>query len=65
MVDETGKGLPVTNTLAYLALSSVMKWKKSFITLTPGINVVKLFYSSLLTAEPNKLECLLLAFFSG
>jgi hypothetical protein len=41
------------------------EWKKSFITLTPGINVVKLFYSLLLTAGPNKLECLLLAFFSG
>jgi hypothetical protein len=32
------KGLPVTNALAYLE-----KRQKSFITLTPGFNVIKLF----------------------
>jgi hypothetical protein len=35
MLDQTGKYLPCTNTLAYLTSSSAMK-KKSFITLTPG-----------------------------
>jgi hypothetical protein len=34
--------IPDTNTLAYLALSSAMK-EKSFITLTPGANVIKKF----------------------
>jgi hypothetical protein len=42
MLDETGKRLPGTNTLAYLASSSAMK-EKSFITLTPVVNVIKLF----------------------
>jgi hypothetical protein len=32
--------LPGTNTLAYLASSSAKK-KKSFLTLTPGFNVIK------------------------
>jgi hypothetical protein len=35
------------NTLAYLASSSAMKEKsftKSFITLTPGVNVIKNFF---------------------
>jgi hypothetical protein len=36
--------LPVMNILAYLALSSAMK-EKSFKTLTPGANVIKLFSS--------------------
>jgi hypothetical protein len=35
MSDYTGKGLPVTNTLAYLASSSATE-ETSFITLTPG-----------------------------
>jgi hypothetical protein len=39
-----------------LASSSATK-EKSFITLTPGINVRRRFPSSL-TAEQNKLECL-------
>jgi hypothetical protein len=30
---------------------------KSFVTLTPGVNVIKLFPLSLMT-RPNKLECL-------
>ncbi len=34
--------MPGTNTLAYLASSSAMK-EKSFITLTPGGNPIKLF----------------------
>ncbi len=34
--------------------------KKGFLTLTPGVNVIKLF-PSLLTMSPNKLECLYLA----
>jgi hypothetical protein len=34
--------LPGRNTLAYLASPSATK-KKSFITLTPGANVIKLF----------------------
>ncbi len=54
MLDQTGKWLPVTNTLAYLALSSVMK-EKGFITLTPGVNHINLFSSSLMT-RPSKLE---------
>ncbi len=33
--------MPGTYTIAYLAASSAMK-KKSFITLTPGVKVVKL-----------------------
>ena len=46
--------MPGTNTLAYLASSSAMK-EKSFITLTPGINILKL--SSLpLMQRQNKLE---------
>jgi len=35
--------LPVTNALAYLATASVTK-EKGFIRLTPGVNVIKLFY---------------------
>jgi hypothetical protein len=42
MLDKTGKRLPGTNTLAYLASSSATK-EKSFKTLTPGANVIKLF----------------------
>jgi hypothetical protein len=53
ILDWTGKGLPGTNTLAYLASSSATK-KKSFITLTPGVDVRKLFF---LVTE-NKLGCL-------
>jgi hypothetical protein len=34
--------LPGANTVAYLASSSAMK-KKSFITLTPGVDVINLF----------------------
>ncbi len=36
------KGFPMANPLAYWASSSVMK-EKSLITLTPGVNVIKLF----------------------
>jgi hypothetical protein len=36
------KGFPRINALAYLASSSAMK-EKSFITLNPGVNVIKLF----------------------
>ncbi len=43
MLDETEKFLPGANTPAYLALSLAMK-KKGFITLTPGVNVIKLFF---------------------
>jgi hypothetical protein len=35
MLDQTGKGMPGTNTLAYLASSSAMK-EKSFIRFSPG-----------------------------
>jgi hypothetical protein len=42
------KGFPRTNTLAYQELSSEMK-EKSFITLTPGVNLTKPF--SFLGAE--------------
>jgi len=45
-----------TNTLAYYK-HSLIKAVKSFITLGSGVNVVKLFSSSLKVA-PNKLECL-------
>jgi hypothetical protein len=48
--------LPGTNTPAYFALSSATK-ETSFITLTPGVNVIKLFYLSLMM-DTNKLECL-------
>jgi hypothetical protein len=37
------KGLPRTNTLAYLTSLSSTK-KKVFVTLTPGVNVIKLFF---------------------
>ncbi len=49
----------LTFDLAYLASSTVMK-EKSFITLTPGVNVIELI-PSLLMMRPNKLECLYLA----
>jgi hypothetical protein len=52
--------LSQANILAYLASSSAMKTEKGFETLSPGVNVIKLF-SSLLTTRPNKLECLHLA----
>jgi hypothetical protein len=42
MLHQTEKLLLLTNTLAYLASLSVTK-EKSFITLTPGKNVIKLF----------------------
>jgi hypothetical protein len=50
--------LPGSNTLAYLASSSATK-KKSFITLTPGLNVIKLFFSSL-TLRVLKLKAFVL-----
>ncbi len=56
-LDHDGKGLPGTNTLAYLASSSFMK-KKSFITLGTGVDVIKRVFSSLLMMIRNKLECL-------
>jgi hypothetical protein len=37
------KNLPHANTQAYFLLPSVMK-KKSFVTLSPGVDVIKLFY---------------------
>ncbi len=43
-----------TNTLAYLASSSAMK-EKIFITLTPSVHFIKLFYL-LQIMRPNKLE---------
>ncbi len=48
--------MPVPNTLAYLVSLSATKGK-SFITLTPGVEVIKLFSSSLMK-RPNKLEYL-------
>ncbi len=53
------KGLPGTSTLAYREHSQI-KVVKSFITLVPGVNVIKLF-SSLLTLRQSKLECFHLA----
>ncbi len=47
------------NTLAYLALSAAAK-EKSFITLAPGVNVIKLFSSSL-PLRPIKLDHFYLA----
>ena len=38
------KVIAITNTLAYLALSTVTK-ENYFITLTPGANVIKLYLS--------------------
>jgi hypothetical protein len=49
------KNLPVTNTAAYFAAASVTDEKKSFMTLTPVVNVIKLFSSSLMMRN-NKLE---------
>jgi hypothetical protein len=37
------KGLPRTNALAYLACLPATK-TQSFTTLTPGVNVIKLFF---------------------
>ncbi len=37
--------MPGKNNLAYLASSSATKEEKCFITLTPGVNVIKLFFS--------------------
>jgi len=54
MLDWTGKWLPGTNTLAYSASSSAMK-EKSFITLTPGINILKLSSLTMMQRQ-NKLE---------
>jgi hypothetical protein len=48
------KGCSRANPLAYWASSSVTK-EKGFITLTPGVNNLKLFNSSL-TTRPNKLN---------
>jgi hypothetical protein len=48
------KGLPGTNTLAYYE-NLLITDRKSFITLDPGVNFIKLFPSSL-TMRPNKLE---------
>ncbi len=44
ILEKTGKLLPGTNTLAYLASPSAMK-EKSFIKLTPGVRVIRLFDS--------------------
>ncbi len=43
--------MPGTNTLAYLALSSTMK--KKIITLTPGVNVIRLAFLSLIFANKS------------
>ncbi len=48
------KNLPRTNTLAYLVSLFPMK-EKSFVTLTLGANVSRLFYSSV-EMRLNKLE---------
>jgi len=45
----------MANPLAYWASSSVTK-EKSFITMTPGVDVTKSFFPSH-TKRPNKLEC--------
>ncbi len=57
------KGLPGTNEVDYLAFSSVTK-KKSFITLTTGVNVTKLFFVTL-TVGQNKLDCSIFSRFIG
>jgi hypothetical protein len=54
--------LPGTNTLAYLVSSSAMK-EKRFITLTSGVNVMKLFMVE--SYDFNELERLSLAGFSS
>jgi hypothetical protein len=48
------KGLLGTNTLAYYENSQIMD-RKSFITLGPVVEVLKLFYSSM-TFQKYKLE---------
>jgi hypothetical protein len=58
-IRQSWKNFLIGNTLAYFASPLVMK-KKCFITLAPGVLVVKLF-SVLLTEEKNKLEYFLQA----
>ncbi len=53
------EGLPGTNTLAYYKNSKIT-FVKSFLTLGQGVNVTKLFSSSL-SKRPNKLERLSMA----
>ncbi len=53
------KTLAWTDGVAYLVAIKAMK-KKVFLTLTPSVNVKKLF-SLLQMMRPNKLECLYLA----
>jgi hypothetical protein len=47
--------LPMTHTLAYFGLESVIILK-SLMTLTPSFNGIKLFFSFLLTFWHNKIE---------
>ncbi len=55
------KGLPLRNALAYYEKSQLVA-VKSFITLAPGVNVIKLFHLSMMLLR-NKLERLSLASF--
>ncbi len=48
--------MPGTNTLAYFENLSAMA-VKSFITLAPGVGVVKLFNYLWITSRRSKLEC--------
>jgi hypothetical protein len=57
MLDKTGKWLLFTNTLAYLESSSTMN-KNSFITWTPGDEIIKTFFLRHCHPGQNKLECL-------
>ncbi len=41
---QSGKFLPGTNALAYLAFSMVTKMEKGFMSMTPGVNVIKPFF---------------------
>ncbi len=52
--------VPVTENIRLGSGPHLSDQEKSFITLTPGVNVIKLF-SSLQMMRPNKLECLYLA----
>jgi hypothetical protein len=53
ILDNTEKCLLVMNTLGYFASPSATK-EKSFMTLTPGVNVLKLFFV-VIDEEENKL----------
>jgi hypothetical protein len=62
VIDKTVKVRRVTSTLAYLRSGASVTTKKSFMTLTTGVDVNKTFFPSSLTLwTTNKSECLFLS----